>query len=255
MFAMRYIGQVRGAFAVTALVYTCWGAIAVADPAGAKSPSASAADLAKKGIEQYKAGRYGDAVQTLKTAYELDGKPETLFALAQAERLAGDCTTASDDYKNILGKVSDLNIAKLVEQSVALCPQPKPAEPEHHDEPPPPPPPKIVEKTILREVPHTDKLAASLFAVGMVSLGGGLGMYVAAEANSSAAQHAYTQTDYNTFERRYNDEVTAGVVAGAVGVALVGFASYRWLFTNKQSADVVIAPTPSGATVSLSGRW
>ena len=71
--------------------------IATAQTAGADP----AADL-KRGIELYKAGKYGDAAALLKQAYEATGKPETLFSLAQAERLAGDCTSAAAHYHKVV---------------------------------------------------------------------------------------------------------------------------------------------------------
>src|SRR5262249_43601854 len=49
-----------------------------------------AGDLFKAGIDHYKAGKYTEAVTELSKSYKLDPKPEALFALAQAERLAGN---------------------------------------------------------------------------------------------------------------------------------------------------------------------
>jgi hypothetical protein len=235
---------VRGGSTCAIIALIC--NVASADPA---------ADLVKRGIEQYRTGKYADSAQTLKKAYDLDGKAETLFALAQAERLAGDCPSAIDHYKQVTAKVSDLNVAKLVEQSLQLCAPTEPTPIEHHDEPPPPLPPRIVEKTVVREVPRTDRLVLTFAGVGALSLGGAFGLLVAATGNQTAAQHAYTQADYTSFERRYTDEGVAAVVAAGVGVALLGAATVRWLKNDRTGADVVVVPTGSGATVSLTGRW
>lgn len=243
------MGSVRVIAITIAAAIAAAPAIAHADAAG---------DLLKRGIEQYKAGKYADAAATLKKAYDADGKPETLFALAQAERLAGDCPTAVEHYKEVTAKVSDLNVAKLVEQSLELCPQQAAPKVETHDEPVAPPvapPPRIVEKTVVREVPRTDKLAASLAAIGALSLGGAVGLYVAAAGNDTAAQHAYTATDEATFEHRFTVERDAAIGAAAGGAVLLGVATWRWMRGDRTGADVVVAPTSSGGSVSLVGRW
>jgi tetratricopeptide (TPR) repeat protein len=218
----------------------------------------AAGELVKKGIEQFKAGKYSEASDTLKKAYDADGKPETLFALAQAERLAGDCPSAIEHYKEVTAKVSDLNVAKAVEQSLALCPQPEPPKVEHRDDPVAPAvqlPPRVVEKTVVHEVTRTDKLAATFAAVGALSLGGAAGLYIAAEANDSAAQRAYTQPDFTTFEHRFTVERNAAIGAAVGGVALLGVATWRWMRGDRTGGDVVVAPTATGGSVSYVGQW
>ena len=226
--------------------------IATAQTAGADP----AADL-KRGIELYKAGKYGDAAALLKQAYEATGKPETLFSLAQAERLAGDCTSAAAHYHKVVELVSDLNVAKLVEQNLALCEPPKPAEPAPKSEPaPPPPPPEVITKTVVREVGHTDVLAALALTAGALGTGAAGGLYLAMQANRDAAGRARTLDDHVELEHRADSDRIAMVAAGAVGLAFIGLAVYRWTRSDDAPrAEVAIAPSASGAAVWVTSRW
>jgi tetratricopeptide (TPR) repeat protein len=130
----------------------------------------------KKGIELYKAGKYAEARVQIEKAYNADKKPETLFALAQAERLAGDCMAAAGHYKQVISEVNDLNVAKLVQQNLLLCepdddkPEAKPEAAKPVEEAGPVEP-KIVERTVIREERRTDKLAAVMLGGGMLALG------------------------------------------------------------------------------------
>lgn len=216
----------------------------------------NAAELAKRGIDEFKAGKYADAAETLAKAYELDQKPETLFALAQAERLKGDCTSAVEHYRKVLDRVTDMNVGKLVAQALELC---KKDEPPPQPKPEPivatPPPPTVITKTVIRDVPRTDNLSMTLFAAGALALGGSVGLFVAADANSSAAQRAYTQGDYNTFQNRFEVERDLSFVALGVGVAAIGVATWRLLGHEQPSADVSVVPVTHGGAVAFSATW
>ena len=219
-----------------------------------------AAELMKKGIEQYKAGKYSDAAATLQRAYDVDHKPETLFALAQAQRLAGDCTSAAASYHKVISQVSDMNVAKLVQQNLSLCEkdEPKPvATPEPKPEPPAEPAePKVITRTVVRDTGHTDTLAAALFGVGMLGLGASGGLYLAASSDRDAADHARTLDDHDRLASRASSEQTGMFVAAGVGVAALGYAVFRWTRGSEQpKTDVAIVPTSSGGAVWVSSSW
>jgi len=57
--------------------------IALAATAYADDPK----DLFKQGVDLYKAGKYEESARVLKKSYDADPSPNTLFALAQSERL------------------------------------------------------------------------------------------------------------------------------------------------------------------------
>lgn len=229
------------------LAVLAWTVIGLAGAAYADK----AGDLMKKGIDQYKAGKYTDAAATLQQAYDLDHKPETLFALAQAQRLSGDCTSAAANYHKVLEQMSDVNTAKLVQQNLDLCekapPTPEPA-------PAPPPEPQIVTKTVVKEG-KTDVLAASLFGAGMLSLGAAGGLYLAASSNADAADKASTLDAHNSLADKAKAEDVGMFVAAGVGVAAIGYAVFRWTHGSEPQTEVAAMPTNGGGALWVSGRF
>jgi tetratricopeptide (TPR) repeat protein len=211
-----------------------------------------AGDLFKQGIELYKSGKYPEAVAVLAKAYKLDAKPEALFALAQAERLAGNCDAAVKHYRKMLDSATDLNTAKLVETNLALCEtlndvDKKKEEPKSA----PPPEPKVVVKT----VPHTDRLATTMFAGGMLGLGAAGGLYIASRTARADAGHARTFDDYQSLSDRADRDQLMSFVVGGVSAALVGAAVFKWTRAPKEEAAVSVTPTAHGTAVSVTGRW
>ena len=231
----------------------CAARIASADPA---------ADM-KKGIELYKAGKYAEAAELLKRSYDLAPKAETLFALAQAERLSGDCATAARHYHKVIEQVSDFNVAKLVQQNLALCEKTEPAPPPSKPEPEPakaepaapPPPPQIITKTVTRDVPHTDAVAVTLVTFGGIAVGAAGGLFVASSGNRKAAETAGTLDDSNQLVDRAHSQQLAAFVVGGAGVALLGYGIYRLVSSEPPKADVAIVPTTNGGGVWVTGRF
>lgn len=226
--------------------------LAAAQPASAET----AADLMKRGIEHYKAGRFTEAAADLGGAYKLEPKPETLFALAQAERLAGDCASARPHYRELLDTVSDLNVAKLVQQNLMLCSEPEVTavvEPPKSVEPAPP---QITTKTVVREVRRTDTLAASLAVGGGLLLGVSGGLYLAASGNRDAADRARSLEDHDVLADRADTQRTAMLVTAGAGAVMIGVAVVRWMTGGESSStSVAITPAPAGGTLFVTARW
>jgi tetratricopeptide (TPR) repeat protein len=65
----------------------------------ALAANAKANQLAKDGDRLYKDGKYREAAETLKQAYELDKNPVLLFNIARAYDQAGDLQIALDTYR------------------------------------------------------------------------------------------------------------------------------------------------------------
>jgi len=247
------MGSKLAILAAQLVAMTALARAAAADPA--------ARGLFKQGIDDYKAQKYEAAAATLKQAYELDPKPDVLFALAQAERLGGHCPEAVAHYKKLLETIGDLPTAKLVQNSLALCPQPeaekpRPIEPASRPETPPPPPPRPITKTIVREVRHTDILATTLAAGGMLGLGAGGGLFLASRNSQDAADHARTLDDHERFTRHMMTERMAAFVAGGTGALMLGVAVVRWARGGEaKSTEVTVAPTANGTMMVVSSRW
>jgi hypothetical protein len=226
-----------------------------ADPAG---------DAMKKGLELYKAGKYAEAIPHLEKAHKLDGKPETLFTLAQAQRLSGDCNAAAANYHKVIERISDMNVGKLVQQNLALCepdePKPEPKV-EQRDEPKEAAKPEVVEKTVVRDVGRTDKLAAAMFGGGMLAVGVAGGLYVAASNNADAADRAGSLMDHDLLADRATTQRTIMYIAGGVGLGMMGFAIYRWASGgdapkgDDAKADVALVPAAGGGSLFVTSRF
>lgn len=238
---------------------TRWIAISIVLATTTIAAADTASDLIKQGLDQYKAGQYEDARRSLTKAYELDRKPETLFALAQAERLAGDCKAAIPHYRKVIELVPDFNVAKLVQQNLSLCGVAEPPPTEDTDatsDPVQAPPPTTIVRT---EVRPTDKLAVMLFGIGALSIGSAGGLYLAASANRDAADKARTLGDHDELFDRSKIQTTASAIAAGIGVTLITVAVVRWARggepSDKPGADVAIVPLSGGGAVSFSSSW
>ena len=220
-----------------------------------------ARDLFKRGIDEYKAQKYEQAAATLKEAYELDPKPDALFALAQAERLAGRCTEARVHYKKLLAETSDPAAMKAVQTNLDLCgPEPEKPEPKQVVPDRPEPEPKVVTNTVVREVRRTDKLATLLVAGGALGLGAGGGLYLASMNSRDDAKRAGTLDDHARISDRADLQRIAAIAAGGAGVLLIGVAVVRWVTSGSPAAtepktQVTLAPSANGALLMLSSGW
>ncbi len=222
----------------------------------------TAADLLKQGLEEYKAAKYADAVVTIGKAYALDPKPETLFTLAQAERLSGDCKSAVVHYRQVIERVGDFNVARLVQQNLEICEPPKklgeprPVEPKPVESKPiEPAKPQVTTKTVVREVTRVDKVALSLYASGGLALGLAGGFYFAGRDNRDAAERAGSLADHDDLADRAKSQFTIAGIAAGVGLAAIA-GGVVWTMTRKTSTtEVAVTPTKGGSMLVLAKRW
>lgn len=220
----------------------------------------SAADLLKQGVEQYKAGKYADAVVSIGKAYQLDPKPETLFTLAQAERLSGDCKSAVPHYRQVIEQVGDFNVAKLVQQNLQLCEPKKPVEPKPVESKPVEPKvvepkPQAVTRTVVRETTRVDKVAVSLYTAGGLALGLAGGFYFSARDNRDAAERAGSLADHDKLADRAKSQFTLAGISAGVGLAAIA-GGVVWSMTRTSKAtEVAVTPTKGGSMLVLAKRW
>jgi tetratricopeptide (TPR) repeat protein len=216
-------------------------ALLAATPAFA-DPSSD--ELIKQAGEAYKVGKYDDAAAALEKAYAIDHKPDTLFALAQAERLGGRCKDAIPHYKQVLEKMNDLNVAKLVQTNLSLC------ERERGTDQPAKPDGPAAPQVVTRVERHTDKLAVTLFATGTLGIGAGVGFYISSVGNADAAKTARTLDDNTRLNDRADTQRVIALAAGGVGLALAGYAIVRWMGGKSESSSkVAIVPGPGSLGV------
>lgn len=217
--------------------------------------------LFELGIEEYKAKQYDAAAASMGKAYALDPQPDTLYALAQSQRLAGNCKDAITNYQKLLDTTKDDSTVSTVKASLALCQQiesgQKPAEQpvdakvaEQRDAP------TIQIRTVYRTEQHNDRLTIAMYAVGGVALGGAATTYLLARSTRNDADHATSLADYNDLYDRAARLRWVAYGATGVGLALVGVATYRVIWGNKDTPpDVALVPISGGSLLAWSSSW
>ncbi|MDQ3338487.1 MAG: hypothetical protein M4D80_25245 [Myxococcota bacterium] len=228
----------------------------------AAAQTAPTSDAYKKAIEAYKAGKYDEAVGLLEAAYNVEPKPEILFALAQAERLSGQCDKAIVHYRELLTKTTELATAKAVQNNLALCPggeppPPKEAPPKSDSKETPEPRIDVVQgptRTVV--VKKSDPLAIGLLAGGALSGGFAVGMLLRSMSTRDDAASARTLDDANELHDRADRDRLIAIVAGGVGAVAIGFAVFRFARGGKPAAtEVAVTPTSGGSMFVLSKIW
>jgi tetratricopeptide (TPR) repeat protein len=227
--------------------------------AHAEDPDKASA-LYDQGVADYKAQNYEHAASTLKQAYELDHKPEYLFAWAQSERLSGDCAAAIPLYRKLTDEISDLGTARLVHDNLARCEQSEAtAKPESGTKSEPVAETPVPTPVTTVRTSSADPVATALFIGGGLSIGLGVGMFVASSNSASAADHALTYDDHVAFADRASTQRTIAWVATGVGLGAVGYAIFRVVRGRGESAastSVTFTHAPAtGTAVMLNGRW
>ena len=204
--------------------------------------------LFQQGIELYRAGKYEDAIAALAKSYELDAQFDTLYALAQAERLGGHCPDAIPHYNKILELTTDPTLAAAVQNNMGLCVTAKDREKEQACKP----------VVVAGSAPagQRNKLVAALFAGSGVFAGAAIGMFVAASHSQAAAKSAPSYDEYERFTGRAGLERGLGFTFTAAAAIGVGGALYVVLRKgNESSPTVSAAVTDDTRTVFVRGRW
>ncbi len=226
----------------------------------------------QRGVEFYAEKQYELALVEFRAAYALDPRPDYLFALAQAERLSGDCPSAVVYYREFLAtdpaqeqaKVARINAARCeralesgptgqpAETDVALRKADEVAEPEAAPEPmvlaaSPAPPPSPW---------YTDPLGDALLATGAVAVLAGGGFLLAAENAEGKASDATTYDAYSASLNTARSRRTIGALSLAGGALLTGAAIYRFVRREpERRTTLVAAPTSGGAVMGISGAF
>ena len=87
----------------------------------ATADKGKAARHRERGVELYQSGRYRLAADQFMAAYENDPQLDTLFAWAQSERKAGDCTMALRLYRHYLDKKPSPVDARAARVGIDRC--------------------------------------------------------------------------------------------------------------------------------------
>ncbi|HJZ84840.1 MAG TPA: hypothetical protein VKN99_06685 [Polyangia bacterium] len=258
--------------------------VALAQPAPEKGPpmAPQARQHLERGLRYYNAQDYAKAVDEFKAGYQIDPRPEFLYALAQAQRLSGDCEKAISSYQAFLRTHPNDLQASSARQNIERCEAeratkttkaPPPLPPPNREvakttpapRPPPAPPPAALTHTAppARDPWYRDTLGDVLTGAGVVALVvGGLlwksGHDDIEDANAIAS--ATPPMPYDKFASIADGAETRQTVGGVLfltGAALSVGGIVRYVLRPGGPSEPAIsaAPVPGGSLFSLRARF
>ena len=267
----------------------------VSSPAAA-DPQADAKRHMDRAAAHHAGGRYRQALESLNRAYELDPNPSTLYSIAQVNVKLDRCDVAITFYEKFLATSPAAKPTAAARDAIAACkkllpprspeavstPTPEPRSEEPKPEPPPPPPAEpapapepaaapvrdpapavaMPEPSPPRDAPagerawYKDPIGGVLLVAGVASSVGSVVLFRAATRDNDDAAAA---ADYGTSEHlvaRAQRKRTYAVVAAGGGVALIGAAVVRYIFSARGGERAVaIGPTADGVEIAFGGRF
>jgi len=98
-----------------------------------------------------------------------------------------------------------------------------------------------------------------MLAGGMLGVGAGGGLFLAAKHSREDADLALTLDDHVRLSDRANTLRVASYAAAGAGVLMIGVAVVRWALGGEdrqtEQTEVTLAPGASGAMLVLSSGW
>jgi tetratricopeptide (TPR) repeat protein len=225
-----------------ALTIALLGAVALSSSAVAGEPPAALSPAARatleRGLRSYAVGDWAAAIAAFREGYQREPHPDFLYALAQAQRMSGDCTSAIATYRAFLRTAPSDRQAAPARANLARCEEQlareraaRPSPPPPEAPPPPPPPRASVENPSPPPPWWRDPAGGALLGVGLALTAAGGALWGVGERDIAAINAASTYADRARLldgADRAEALRTAGVVAVvAGGVALLG-GSIRW---------------------------
>jgi tetratricopeptide (TPR) repeat protein len=212
--------------------------------AGLSVGTAAHADTADehlaRGRELYDRGEFAAARDELLAAYQLEPRPELLFALGQVELNTGRFAQAIDYYERFIATEPGADQVALAQQAIGaararIAEKPAPA-------PPPRPPPH-------RRWDTTDTALAAIGGA-TIAIGGGLVIY----GLDLAGDHGGTLSAYNDRVSRATLAQWTGAGCLAAGALAIGGALLRWRL-HLVDSEIQPVASPKAAGVAWVGRW
>jgi len=218
-------------------------------PAWSQSASKGPRDAAAKahlerGLRLYGNAEYPAAIDEFKSGYQLEPHPDFLYAMAQAQRLAGKCQDAVESYRAFLATKPPASEADLARENLASCeeelarqpppPSPPPSTPlvqpstAGRTQPTAPPAPPRPGAPVDRSPFYTDWLGDTLAGLGIAGIAVGTGAWIAGASHASSANDARRYRDYIDDGESAERLRTVALVVGGVGVALLAAGIVRF---------------------------
>jgi hypothetical protein len=165
-------------------------------------------------------------------AYETDPKPGTLWSWAQAERMSGRCNKALPLYRKYLQSASTPDQIKYATEYADYC--------ERNVGPPP---------------WYKNKLGGALSAGGVVGIGIGIGMFIAASNTASGANNAMYLDDFEHQLDVATDQRRIGAVAFGLGAGLLAAGVMVYVYDSRSHEKQQIVAGTDGRTVFVGARF
>lgn len=196
----------------------------------------------EKGLRAYDVQSYAEAIDEFRAGYQIDTRPEFLYALGQAERLSGDCKGAMEAYRSFLrtnpssrqegsAKKNLQRCARELEAAASAAPRPPASVEPAAERAAVPPPPEPVPPPPAPAPYYRDMLGGAALGVGLAGIGAGGALWGIGEAQIGAVNGA---SRYDQFARSAAGAQgaetlrIAGIVSVSVGGALLVVAAVRY---------------------------
>lgn len=202
----------------------------------------------EKGTVYYNLQDWANALKEYRLSYEIEPKPGTLWAIAQAQRLSGDCRAAILTYRSYTRLGSPAGVA-AAEELISRC-QAALEEQRHAAEEPAPPPraeaaeraPSSVHATALssgRKVEterawYADPLGDVLLATGLAGVAVGAFYLRTGNDDWRAAPHASDYRAYEHLRSEAQQKERIGVAALSAGLAVTALSVLRFALHGRR---------------------
>jgi tetratricopeptide (TPR) repeat protein len=218
-----------------------------ASTASARELKRSARKRLEAGLKAYGEKDYDTAIREFRNAYKIDPDPDLLYALAQAERLAGYCGDAVVHYRQFLETRPDEMQVEAARTGIELC---------ETAEAPADPPPQPEQPPSARRDPVWYKDPANgLIGFGAVAAGVGIG-YIAAAASSRLGANRAATPEYELFLRdRASWQKRLGVTALVFGGAMVGGGIAWHVLRDRKDDTPTAVVTTDGTSLYITGTF
>jgi len=243
-----------------------------ADPPPSAKAKAEAKEHVQAGTKLYNVQDYAKASEEYQAAYLLDPKPEYLYALAQSQRLSGDCDKAVRSYQAFIRAKPKADQIEKAQKNIDRCQEDIQARAAGQAPPPPedipplppaPPEPPPEEKQVIVVAPPPPP--AKSYVVGHLLVGGGVAIGAASTFlwlhGKGTINDLNSSPDYDTFGARKanidsaKSQQTFGVLGMSAGVALIAGGIVYYALHSASTESIAVAPTAGGAAVTIGGKF
>lgn len=232
----------------------------------------------RRGIEFYAEKQYELAIVEFRAGFRLDPRPDFLFALAQAERLSGDCPTAVIYYRRFLKTKPAANQREAARINMKRCNRALESGPGGRPDKQtddalrdaegvkqvPAAMPTNTDEQVAAKPWYRDRVATSLLVAGVIGAGIGSGFWVASASAKSAADDAANLDDFRANMNAASSRRTISLVSLAAAGGLIAAGVVRLLLRKPGSKSkprsaaahaFAAAPTTNAVVVGLVGRF